>query len=64
MNISVWTQLSILITSLAMVAAKDYYETLGVKRDATDKDIKRRFRQLGKNIHDSIGICALLFACI
>ena len=29
------------------MAAKDYYEILGVKREATDKEIKRRFRQLG-----------------
>ena len=29
------------------VLAKDYYQILGVKRDASEKEIKRRFRQLG-----------------
>src|SRR5512145_1771497 len=31
--------------------AKDYYELLGVKRDASEKDIKSAFRKLAKKYH-------------
>ncbi len=31
--------------------AKDYYQTLGVKRDATEKEIKSAFRRLAKKYH-------------
>ena len=34
-----------------MVAKKDYYEILGVGRDATDEDIKRAFRKLAFQYH-------------
>jgi curved DNA-binding protein CbpA len=40
-----------------IVAAKDYYEILGVKRDASDKEIKRRFRQLGMKIKFEKNFC-------
>lgn len=33
------------------MAKKDYYETLGVKRDATDKELKSAFRRLAKKYH-------------
>ena len=33
------------------MAAKDYYEILGVKRDAGDKEIKRAYRRLAKKYH-------------
>jgi len=48
MEISVWIQSIVLIICLIIVVAQDYYENLGVKRDATEKEIKRAFRQLGK----------------
>jgi curved DNA-binding protein CbpA len=47
MDISIWIQSISLFICLFTVIAKDYYEILGVKRDASDKEIKRRFRQLG-----------------
>jgi molecular chaperone DnaJ len=31
--------------------AKDYYQTLGVKKDATEKEIKQAFRKLAKKYH-------------
>lgn len=33
---------------------KDYYETLGVKRDATQAQIKRAFRKLAKTCHPDL----------
>jgi len=47
MDTGIWIQLISLIICLIIVTANDYYEVLGVKRDANDKEIKRRFRQLG-----------------
>ncbi|CAF0758638.1 unnamed protein product [Rotaria sordida] len=51
MNSSIWIQLVTLIVCIIIVACKDYYEILGVKRDASDKEIKRRFRQLALKYH-------------
>jgi preprotein translocase subunit Sec63 len=48
MEISSWLQFLVLIICLIGVLAKDYYEILGIKRDASEKEIKRKFRQLGK----------------
>lgn len=47
MNTSISIQLITVFICLISVLAKDYYQILGVKRDASDKEIKRRFRQLG-----------------
>lgn len=38
----------ILVLCFISVWAADYYEILGVKRDATEKEIKKKFRELGK----------------
>ncbi|MGQ9675242.1 MAG: DnaJ C-terminal domain-containing protein [Chloroflexota bacterium] len=35
-------------------AAKDYYATLGVKRDATDKDIRQAYRRLARKYHPDV----------
>ena len=34
-----------------MSSKKDYYEVLGVSKDASDEDIKRSFRKLAKMYH-------------
>jgi preprotein translocase subunit Sec63 len=47
MDRHLWIQLVIAFLCLIAVMAKDYYEILGVQRDANEKEIKRRFRQLG-----------------
>ena len=36
---------------IALAVAKDYYEILGVKKDASAKDIKRAFRKLALKYH-------------
>ena len=54
MDTSIWIQLITLFICLIIIAAKDYYEILGVKKDASDKEIKRRFRQLGIEIKDKL----------
>jgi len=41
----------LLIILATIIAAKDYYEILGVKRDANEKEIKRRFRKLALKYH-------------
>jgi molecular chaperone DnaJ len=37
-----------------MVAERDYYEVLGVARDASDADIKRAFRRLAQRWHPDV----------
>ncbi|HAO33545.1 MAG TPA: molecular chaperone DnaJ, partial [Candidatus Competibacteraceae bacterium] len=33
---------------------KDYYQTLGVARDATAEDIKKAFRKLARKYHPDV----------
>ena len=34
--------------------AADYYEILGIGRDASDRDVKRAFRRLARELHPDI----------
>ena len=34
-----------------MAAKKDYYETLGVQKTATDEELKKAYRKLPKKYH-------------
>ena len=36
------------------VASQDYYETLGVARDASDEDIRRAYRRLARKYHPDV----------
>ena len=33
---------------------KDYYKILGVKRDATEKEIKEKYRKLARKYHPDV----------
>ena len=37
-----------------MASSKDYYETLGVSKGASDAEIKSAFRKLAKQYHPDI----------
>ena len=37
-----------------MQSGKDYYSVLGVKREATEKEIKSAYRQLAKKWHPDV----------
>lgn len=46
----VWVYM--LLTMVAIVTCvRDYYEVLGVNRDATDREIKKAFRKLAIQYH-------------
>ncbi|CAF3427940.1 unnamed protein product [Rotaria socialis] len=51
MNIHLWLQFIVLALCIVVAVATDYYEVLGVKRDASEKEIKRKFRQLALKFH-------------
>jgi molecular chaperone DnaJ len=36
------------------MAAKDYYELLGIRKDATEKDIKQAYRRLARKYHPDV----------
>ena len=37
-----------------MPAVKDYYEVLGVPRDASEKDIRQAYRRLARKYHPDV----------
>ena len=40
-----------------MAEKRDYYEVLGVPKDADDAAIKRAYRQLAKKYHPDMNAC-------
>ena len=53
MDFHVYLQFVMFLFGVISISARDYYEILGVKRDASEKEIKRQFRQLGMLIRPS-----------
>lgn len=39
------------LSAITIFAARDYYDILGVKKTATDRDIKKAFRKLALKYH-------------
>ncbi len=36
------------------MASKDFYETLGIRREASDKEIRQAFRRLARKHHPDV----------
>lgn len=43
--------LAIVLCSVVVIAAEDYYKVLGLDKSASEKDIKRAYRTLSKKYH-------------
>lgn len=41
----------VVVLTLSVVTAEDYYETLGIKKDATAKEIRKAFKKLALSMH-------------
>jgi DnaJ-related protein SCJ1 len=49
---SIWWTISLLILFTDIVlCGEDYYAILGVSRDATSREIKKKYKQLSKKYH-------------
>lgn len=40
-----------LVISMAMAASKDYYKVLGIDKTASEKEVKKAFREKAKFLH-------------
>jgi DnaJ-related protein SCJ1 len=43
--------LVLLLIVVLTLAAEDYYKLLGIKKDATDRELKKAYRLLSKKFH-------------
>lgn len=43
--------LAVVLFSVVVIAAEDYYKVLGLDKSASEKDIKRAYRRLSKKYH-------------
>jgi DnaJ-related protein SCJ1 len=43
--------LAVVLFSVVVIAAEDYYKVLGLAKSASEKDIKRAYRTLSKKYH-------------
>ena len=43
--------LAVVLFSVVVLAAEDYYKVLGLDKSASEKDIKRAYRNLSKKYH-------------
>lgn len=43
--------LAVVLFSVICLAAEDYYKVLGLDKSASEKDIKRAYRNLSKKFH-------------
>ena len=49
---SIWWSLSLLILFTELVlCGEDYYAILGVRKDSTSREIKKKYKQLSKKYH-------------
>ncbi|KAJ5888766.1 hypothetical protein N7495_008807 [Penicillium taxi] len=46
-----WAVLAVLLFSVVVIAAEDYYKILGIDKSASERDIKRAYRTLSKKYH-------------
>jgi DnaJ-related protein SCJ1 len=43
--------LAVVLFSVVVIAAEDYYKVLGLAKSASERDIKRAYRTLSKKYH-------------
>lgn len=46
-----WAALAVVLFSVVVLAAEDYYKILGLDKSSSEKDIKRAYRTMSKKYH-------------